>query len=126
MKTEGWSAWRAAAKRRERSVITSVVVRQQTRPSPDPPAGAADETASTDEGATTRTGCAGRPPIFLDPIKGELRRRAEQGEMITTLKAEAEHLVEWCRLTHGGAPKPKTLQNSLRDLHRELKSLNTS
>jgi hypothetical protein len=68
-----------------------------------------------------RTGLPGRPPKIKHLIEQEFRRRAEAGQVISPLAAEARVLREWARHKHPSAPPPteKTIQNSLRDLYRE-------
>ena len=68
-----------------------------------------------------RTGTPGRP-TSKQLVEAEMKRRAAAGLMRTSLKAEAEELATWLQETHPLAPRmgPKTMQNALRALYREL------
>jgi hypothetical protein len=70
------------------------------------------------------TGAPGRrPSIHL--VRAEMERRAEKGTMILgSCAKEAEALASWHKAEHepfGSAPiKPKTIQNQLGELYRQL------
>jgi hypothetical protein len=68
------------------------------------------------------TGAPGRPSS-KHLVKPELRRRAENGLLLSTLTEEAGHLSRWLEETHPGAPPmtQKTIENSLRALYHSLK-----
>ena len=70
-----------------------------------------------------RTGCAGRPSS-ANLAKVEMQRRADAGQMLSTLIEEAEHLVAWLQAAHPKEPQPKakSLSDALRDEYRILKS----
>ena len=67
-----------------------------------------------------RTGLPGRPTI-KHLIEQEFRRRADNGELCPTLKAEAQALCDWAARNHPEAPIPKskTVMNDIRDAYRE-------
>ena len=71
-----------------------------------------------------RCGAPGRPSS-MHIFENLMRRRSAEGAMLTTLRAEAKELLsEFSKdQSHSGlrAPTLKTIENSLRGLHRELK-----
>jgi hypothetical protein len=72
------------------------------------------------EAAISRTGAAGRPSsMYL--IHPEHERRMAAGEAYVSLAAEAEYLAGWFRKTHPSkpTPKPRTIENQIRDAHRQ-------
>jgi hypothetical protein len=74
-------------------------------------------------GTLYRTGFAGRPSgRWL--IETEMKRRAENGDLKSTLSAEAKELISWNVETHPYGPPMKegALKNSLRDQYRKLKA----
>ncbi|EME69442.1 hypothetical protein H261_13274 [Paramagnetospirillum caucaseum] len=73
------------------------------------------------------SGTQGRPSSVETLIMPELRRRAGAGCMEPSLARECRYLSEWLRSNHPTAHqiKPVSLENSLRQLHRELKSTPT-
>lgn len=57
--------------------------------------------------------------------ENEMRRRAASGELARTLKEESEHLSDHIRRQYpGDPPAPKTIQNQLGSLYRELSKSN--
>jgi hypothetical protein len=83
--------------------------------------GAADQHGG---GVITYTTDAPGRPSSMHLVEGEMRRRIDCGEQALTMTAEAKHLSSWLRTTHPGAarPTPKTIQNQLGRLFRELKT----
>jgi hypothetical protein len=78
-----------------------------------------------DEGvdAVYSTGCAGRPTL-KHLCEAEMRRRADTGDLLSTLNAECKYLVEqWLPVAHPKAAvvKAKSIMNSLRHVYKELK-----
>lgn len=78
---------------------------------------------SQSEPERRRTGTAGRPSS-KDLAAGEMRRRADAGEMATKVSQEAKHLCAWLRRVHPYEPQPlpKSLADALRAEHRNLKA----
>lgn len=103
-----------------------------TPPACDKPT-SADENRPIGEAApppspvTLYSGTQGRPSSVETLIMPELRRRAAAGIMEPSLARECRYLSEWLRSNHPTAHqiKPVSLENSLRQLHRELKSAPT-
>jgi hypothetical protein len=71
----------------------------------------------------THTGAAGRP-TSRHLVEAEMRRRADAGELASTVSAEGKHLSGWLQDTHPRFPplKPKSIANSLGGLYRQLKA----
>jgi hypothetical protein len=69
------------------------------------------------------TGLAGRPSA-VHIIKQEMRRRAETRELLPSLHQEAQLLALWYSEQHPDGPPtaPKTIENNLRSVYRELKA----
>jgi hypothetical protein len=69
-----------------------------------------------------RTGVAGRPSS-RDLARQEMQRRANEGDLCSSLAKETRELCLWLKREHPEAPQPtqKTLENSLRDDYRMLK-----
>ena len=69
-----------------------------------------------------KTGVAGRP-TSRDLAKQEMQRRADNGELCSSLAAEVRVLREWVQQYHPAAPQltQSALQNALRDDYRRLK-----
>jgi len=69
-----------------------------------------------------KTGVAGRP-TSRDLAKQEMQRRADNGELCSSLAAEVRVLREWVQRYHAAAPQltQSALQNALRDDYRRLK-----
>ena len=67
------------------------------------------------------TGLPGRPPKLKHLIEQEFRRRAEAGEVCSSLAAEARALRDWAAESHPKAPTPteKTIANNIRDPYRQ-------
>jgi hypothetical protein len=67
-----------------------------------------------------RTGFPGRPPKGKHLIEREFQRRADAGEVCSTLHDEADALLEWLISEHPSAPPPtvKTIKNNIRSLYR--------
>lgn len=65
-----------------------------------------------------RTGLAGRPTI-KHLIEHQFRREAEAGVVAASLRAQAEHLLNWARETHPTAAPPSvtTIENHVRQLY---------
>lgn len=76
---------------------------------------------------TYRTGVAGRP-TSKDLVKREMQRRAEKGDLSSSLAAEIRKLRDWLKRQHPDAPQltQSALQNALRDDYRKLKSAHPS
>jgi hypothetical protein len=68
------------------------------------------------------TGTPGRP-TSMHLIDAELTERADRGETLPTLSAEANALLEWLIGKHPKAsrPTPKTIKNNLRHKYNGLK-----
>lgn len=89
----------------------------------------ADENRPVEEAAppptpiTLYSGTQGRPSSVETLIMPELRRRAAAGIMEPSLARECQYLSQWLHATHPTAHqiKPASLENSLRQLYRELK-----
>ncbi len=66
------------------------------------------------------SGFPGRPPKAKHLIEQEFRRRADAGEVCSTLPEEAGALLEWLKGEHPSAPPPtvKTIKNNIRGLYR--------
>lgn len=69
----------------------------------------------------SHTGLPGRPMKGKHLIEQEFRRRADAGEVCSTLSEEANALLEWLKGKHSSAPPPtvKTIKNNIRDLYRK-------
>ncbi len=67
------------------------------------------------------SGFPGRPPKGKHLIEQEFRRRADAGEVCSTLPEEARALLEWLKGEHQSAPPPtvKTITNNIRGLYRK-------
>lgn len=97
---------------------------------PDTPPASADEGHPVEDVSapqppiTLYSGTQGRPSSVETLVIPELRRRAAEGVMEPSLARECRYLSEWLRSNHPAAYqiKPVSLENSLRQLHRELKS----
>ncbi|MBF0110158.1 MAG: hypothetical protein HQL76_13390 [Magnetococcales bacterium] len=65
---------------------------------------------------------------LIAAVKQEMERRAKCKEMILTLEGEARYLSEWAEVQFPGkqTPTPKTIENALRNLYRELKNTHPS
>ena len=98
-------------------------IAQLTCPAP-PSVSFATPTASSGI-KSDRTGAAGRP-TSTHIFKDLMRQRSAAGTMRTTLRAEATELLSEFSKDHSndGLVKPtlKTVENSLRELYRELKA----
>lgn len=73
----------------------------------------------------THSGMAGRPSakhLYLD----ELERRGGQGQLCDSVAAQSRDLHDWLRREHPTTPPgtPKTIENNIRGLYRELKTAN--
>jgi hypothetical protein len=70
-----------------------------------------------------RTGAPGRPSAIQFVVR-EAERRRNAGEAVLDLKAEANALHEWCCAAHPNipAPSPGTIENKIRNEHREWKA----
>jgi hypothetical protein len=58
-------------------------------------------------------------------VEQEFERRCRESEVIlSSLKAEAEHLAEWLKRNHPNAPRltARTIENNIRDRYRKVKS----
>jgi hypothetical protein len=81
-----------------------------------------DAARAEPKGAIYRTGAAGRPTSkYLAEL--EMQRRANQGILCSGVAAEARELCQWLKREHPQAaqPKPKSLENSLRDEYQKLR-----
>jgi hypothetical protein len=87
-----------------------------------PPALRAFLVEANKQPADYRTGFAGHPSS-MHLIEAEMCRRGASGEILSTLKAECEHLAQWQRHAHPNAPpaKAKSIGNGLRQVYNELK-----
>ncbi|MBF0294531.1 MAG: hypothetical protein HQL96_05020 [Magnetococcales bacterium] len=68
---------------------------------------------------------SGRPSVMPAVIQ-EMKRRAEAREMLPVLSREAKHLADWIKQEMPGqqTPTPKTIENALRALFKELRNAN--
>lgn len=73
------------------------------------------------------SGTQGRPSSVESLVIPELRRRAAEGSMESSLARECKYLSQWLHTNHPTAHqiKPASLENSLRQLYRELKNTPT-
>ncbi len=96
---------------------------QPTAQAQSPLAAPPSDIAATTNGTTIyTTGAPGRP-TSMHLIEAELRRRAANGMMeMKSCSAEARALADWLRREHpeAAATQPKTIQNSIASLYREL------
>lgn len=72
---------------------------------------------------TAKTGAPGRPALSMHLIFDELERRAKAGTLASKVGDESVQLVAWLKEMHADMPrpKPKTVENQIRDRFRELK-----
>nr|VFJ42644.1 MAG: hypothetical protein BECKFM1743A_GA0114220_1000124 [Candidatus Kentron sp. FM]VFJ43378.1 MAG: hypothetical protein BECKFM1743C_GA0114222_1000124 [Candidatus Kentron sp. FM]VFK05521.1 MAG: hypothetical protein BECKFM1743B_GA0114221_1000124 [Candidatus Kentron sp. FM] len=63
----------------------------------------------------------GRPSLMAS-VKQEMRRRAERGELLSSLRKEAFFLEEWAKTNHPEqqTPTAKTIKNALHAFYRNL------
>lgn len=100
---------------------------------PDTPPASADEGHPVEDVSAPQppsplySGAQGRPSSVETLVIPELRRRAAEGVMEPSLARECLYLSQWLHATHPTAHqiKPASLENSLRQLYRELKSAPT-
>jgi hypothetical protein len=69
------------------------------------------------------SGFPGRPPKAKHLIEREFQRRADAGEVCSTLPEEASALLVWLKGKHPSASPPtvKTIKNNIRSLYRGYK-----
>jgi hypothetical protein len=68
----------------------------------------------------------GRPSV-MKKVRLEMERRAGEGLLCDTLKAESDELATWIahELPSEQTPTAKTIRNACRDMYRQLKARNT-
>jgi hypothetical protein len=74
-----------------------------------------------------RTGVAGRP-TSIPIVRREMRRRAANGHLLSSLTAEVRALLQWLEENHPDAAPltQKTAANALRDEYKELRASQVS
>ncbi len=109
------------------------ILEQIHRQAPDTPPASAEEGHPVEDVSAPQppsplySGTQGRPSSVETLIMPELRRRAAAGIMEPSLAKECQYLSQWLHASHPTAHqiKPASLENSLRQLYRELKSTPT-
>ena len=71
-----------------------------------------------------RTGGPGRPSSMKNLVLPEFERRLQQGLVAKTVREESRILAEWLHENHPSdpCPTPKTIENKIRDQHREWRA----
>jgi hypothetical protein len=79
-----------------------------------------DEAAGV--GYALRSGAPGRP-TSMHLVQAEFKARCDRNEVAASLAEEAQHLADWLRSAHPGAPalKVKSIKNNLRAAYRQHK-----
>ena len=102
--------------------LSSAYPEPETRQHPEEVASITEQ-AAINRPPLTHSGMAGRPTA-KHLCTAELERRAKAGTMCESVRAESRELHDWLQREH---PKinpgtPKTIENNIRALHRDLKA----